>query len=95
MTVDAASESSELRTCRNWRSWKKTPSIDDGRVLFQTQVWRECHSEEACKTRSINNFGTEHQPMSAVSESTEAVSGSGPQQFCFVWFNFNRFADIQ
>ena len=81
MSVDAASESSERRTRRNWHSWKK-PSTDDRWVLFQTQVWRECQAEEACRTRSINNFSTEHQPRSAVGESTEAVSSSGPQPFC-------------
>ena len=58
----------------------KTPSADDGYVLFQTQVWHYCHSEEACITRNINKFSTEHQPRSAIGESTKAVSSSGSQQ---------------
>ena len=68
----------------NWRSWKETSSTDDGCMLFETQVWCECHNEEAWRIRSISNFGAENSPRSAVCESTDAVSSSCPQQFCFV-----------
>ena len=57
---------------------EKTFSTDEGCVLFQTRVLAWMSLRERMQN-------SKHQSLrSAADESTEAVSGSGPQQFCFV-----------
>ena len=73
----------------------KTHSTDDECGLFKTQVWRECHSEEVCRTRSINNSSTVHQPRPAFGEFTEACLLPVHNSSDLSGFNVRRFAEIQ
>ena len=90
MSVDAASESSERRTRRNWRSWKKhlplTMDVCFSRHKSGVNVTPRCHAKLEASITSVPSTDRGPPSVSLPRLCLVPVNNS----YILSWFNFRR-----